>query len=42
MAGTAVAVANAVEPALDAATVVTGHHREDGVAAYLEDWLASH
>jgi Cof subfamily protein (haloacid dehalogenase superfamily) len=42
VAGTAVAVANAVDPALDAATVVTGHHREDGVAAYLEDWLASH
>jgi hypothetical protein len=42
VAGTAVAVSNAVEPALDAATVVTGHHREDGVAAYLEDWLASH
>ena len=31
-----------LEPALDAATVVTGHHREDGVADYLEDWLASH
>ena len=42
VAGTAVAVSNAVEPALDAATVVTGHHREDGVADYLEDWLASH
>jgi Cof subfamily protein (haloacid dehalogenase superfamily) len=42
VAGTAVAVSNAVEPALDAATVVTGHHREDGVAEYLEDWLASH
>ena len=42
VAGTAVAVANAVDPALDAATVVTGHHREDGVAAYLEDWVASH
>ena len=42
VAGTAVAVSNAVEPALDAATVVTGHHHEDGVAAYLEDWLASH
>ncbi|CAN7223612.1 Cof-type HAD-IIB family hydrolase [Terrabacter sp. LjRoot27] len=41
VAGTAVAVANAVDPALDAATVVTGHHREDGVAAYLEDWLAA-
>ncbi len=40
VAGTAVAVSNAVEPALDAATVVTGHHREDGVAEYLEDWLA--
>ena len=39
VAGTAVAVANAVDPALDAATVVTAHHREDGVAAYLEDWL---
>ena len=42
VAGTAVAVSNAVEPALDAATVVTGHHREDGVAEYLEDWLATH
>ncbi len=41
VAGTAVAVANAVDPALDAAAVVTGHHREDGVAAYLEGWLAS-
>lgn len=42
VAGTAVAVSNAVEPALDAAHVVTGHHREDGVAEYLEDWLATH
>lgn len=42
VAGTAVAVANAVDPALDAAAVVTGHHREDGVAAYLEEWLATH
>ncbi|GAB3872489.1 Cof-type HAD-IIB family hydrolase [Terrabacter terrigena] len=42
VAGTAVAVANAVDPALDAATVVTGHHREDGVAEYLEAWLAAH
>ena len=33
---------SADDPALDAASVVTGHHREDGVAAYLEDWLASH
>jgi hydroxymethylpyrimidine pyrophosphatase-like HAD family hydrolase len=40
VAGTAVAVANAVDPALDAASVVTGHHREDGVAEYLEGWLA--
>ena len=40
VAGTAVAVSNAVEPALDAASVVTGHHREDGVAVYLEEWLA--
>ena len=39
VAGTAVAVANAVEPALATAAVVTGHHREDGVAAYLEEWL---
>jgi Cof subfamily protein (haloacid dehalogenase superfamily) len=42
VAGTAVAVSNAVEPALDAATVVTGHHREDGVAEYLEEWLGAH
>lgn len=42
VAGTAVAVANAVDPALDAASVVTSHHREDGVAAYLEEWLAAH
>lgn len=42
VAGTAVAVSNAVEPALEAAHVVTGHHREDGVAEYLEGWLASH
>jgi Cof subfamily protein (haloacid dehalogenase superfamily) len=42
VAGTAVAVANAVDPALEAATVVTAHHREDGVAAYLEDWLSRH
>lgn len=41
VAGTAVAVANAVDPALEAATVVTAHHREDGVAEYLETWLAS-
>ncbi len=38
--GTAVAVANAREPVLAAATVVTGRHHDDGVAAYLEDWLA--
>jgi hydroxymethylpyrimidine pyrophosphatase-like HAD family hydrolase len=42
VAGTAVAVANAVDPALDAASVVTGHHHEDGVAEYLEEWLATH
>jgi hydroxymethylpyrimidine pyrophosphatase-like HAD family hydrolase len=42
VAGTAVAVSNAVDPALAAAHVVTGHHREDGVACYLEDWLATH
>ena len=42
VAGTAVAVANAVDPALDAASVVTSHHREDGVAEYLEAWLAGH
>ncbi|MGO4600187.1 Cof-type HAD-IIB family hydrolase [Terrabacter sp. 2RAF25] len=40
VAGTAVAVSNAVEPALEAANVVTAHHREDGVAEYLEAWLA--
>ncbi|MFM6848225.1 MAG: HAD hydrolase family protein, partial [Terrabacter sp.] len=39
VAGTAVAVANAVDPALEAASVVTSHHREDGVAEYLEAWL---
>ena len=44
VAGTAVAVANAVDPALDAASVVTGHHREDGVAPRTSrtPWLASH
>ena len=30
-----------MDPALEAATVVTAHHREDGVAEYLEDWLAA-
>ncbi len=38
--GTAVAVANAKPAVIDAATVVTARHHDDGVAQFLEHWLA--
>jgi Cof subfamily protein (haloacid dehalogenase superfamily) len=38
--GTSIAVANAKESVLAAATVVTAASRDDGVARYLESWLA--
>jgi Cof subfamily protein (haloacid dehalogenase superfamily) len=38
--GTSVAVANAKEAVLKAATVVTARNHDDGVARYLESWLA--
>ncbi len=40
--GTAVAVANAKPAVLAAATTVTTRHHDDGVAAYLEMFLAAH
>lgn len=39
--GTSIAVANGKQAVLDAATVITARHHEDGVAAYLETWLAA-
>lgn len=39
--GTSVAVANAKPHVLEAASEVTAAHHADGVAAHLEDWLAS-
>lgn len=38
--GTSIAVANGKQAVLDAATVTTGRHHDDGVASYLEEWLA--
>ena len=38
--GTSIAVANAKDAVLAAATVVTSRHHDDGVAKYLEDYLA--
>lgn len=38
--GTSIAVANGKQAVLDAATVTTVCHHDDGVAAYLETWLA--
>lgn len=38
--GTSIAVANGKQAVLDAATVTTARHHDDGVAAYLERWLA--
>ena len=40
MVGTSIAVANAKQAVLDAATTTTTRHHDDGVAAYLEAWLA--
>lgn len=37
--GTSIAVANGKQAVLNAATVTTGRHHDDGVAAYLETWL---
>jgi Cof subfamily protein (haloacid dehalogenase superfamily) len=37
--GTSIAVANGKPSVIDAATVVTARHHDDGVAQYLEDWL---
>ncbi|SMG44616.1 Cof-type HAD-IIB family hydrolase [Agreia pratensis] len=39
--GTSVAVANAKDAVLSAATVITGRHHDDGVAEYLEKFLAT-
>lgn len=39
--GTSIAVANGKQAVLDAATVTTSRHHDDGVAAYLETWLAA-
>lgn len=39
--GTSIAVANGKQAVLDAATVTTARHHDDGVAAYLETWLAA-
>jgi hypothetical protein len=39
--GTSIAVANGKQAVLDAATVTTARHHDDGVAAYLERWLAA-
>jgi Cof subfamily protein (haloacid dehalogenase superfamily) len=38
--GTAIAVANGKQAVIEAATVTTGRHHDDGVALYLEAWLA--
>lgn len=38
--GTSIAVANAKDAVLAAATVVTSRNHDDGVAKYLEDFLA--
>lgn len=38
--GTSIAVANGKQAVLDAATVTTTRHHDDGVAVYLESWLA--
>ena len=40
--GTSIAVANAKDEVLSAASVVTGRHHDDGVAQYLESWLTEH
>lgn len=40
--GTSVAVANAKPEVLAAASETTGRHHDDGVAQYLERWLADH
>lgn len=37
--GTSVAVANAKESVLDAASVLTARNHDDGVAIFLEDWI---
>jgi Cof subfamily protein (haloacid dehalogenase superfamily) len=39
--GTAVAVANAKDEVIAAATIIAPRHRDDGVAQYLEEWLAA-
>ncbi|MBH0109162.1 HAD family phosphatase [Salinibacterium sp. NG22] len=39
--GTSIAVANAKDAVLAAATVVTASHHDDGVAQYLESWLST-
>lgn len=39
--GTSIAVANGKKAVLDAATVTTARHHDDGVAVYLENWLAA-
>ncbi|WP_394525615.1 HAD family hydrolase [Paenarthrobacter nicotinovorans] len=39
--GTSIAVANGKPAVLDAATITTSRHHDDGVAAYLEAWLAA-
>ena len=39
--GTAVAVANAKDEVLAAATIIAPRHHDDGVAQYLEEWLAA-
>lgn len=37
--GTSVAVANSKPEVLEAATITTARHHDDGVAKYLEEWL---
>lgn len=37
--GTSIAVANGKSSVIEAATVITARHHDDGVAQYLEDWL---
>ncbi|MEV7605698.1 Cof-type HAD-IIB family hydrolase [Paenarthrobacter sp. NPDC089322] len=39
--GTSIAVANGKQAVLEAATITTSRHHDDGVAAYLESWLAA-
>lgn len=39
--GTSIAVANGKQAVLDSASVTTARHHDDGVAAYLETWLAA-